>query len=180
MSDRSYRPSRSLSDGSSKVILSRPSPSSRSSDTTDSSYTTSSSASTSVSYASTSLTTPDSSSPRLSPRSSTRTNKLQKKRPSLAPSAYPYALGTSPAALGRSKSTPNGLGYRAPKNRIWSSAEEARIAAEEVDDSGGQDPSLWSSSVSLPSCCVASSLTACMQRGFPSHSLHLPACMHHA
>ncbi|TFK95042.1 hypothetical protein K466DRAFT_475189 [Polyporus arcularius HHB13444] len=143
MSDRSYRPTRSLSDGSSKIILPRPSPSSRSSQTTDSSCTASSSASTTISYASTTLTTPDSESPRLSPRSSTRTNKLQKRRPSVAPSSYPYALGTTSAALGRSKSTPNGLGQRAPKNRIWSSVEEARIAAEEADVSGEQDPSLW-------------------------------------
>ncbi|RPD82198.1 hypothetical protein L226DRAFT_19447 [Lentinus tigrinus ALCF2SS1-7] len=151
MGDRSYRPTRSLSDGSSKVILSRPSPSSRSSDTTDSSCTASSSASTSLSYASTSLTTPDSSSPHLSPRNSTRTNKLQKKRPLLAPSAYPYALGTSSAALGRSKSTPTGLGQRAPKNRIWSSAEEARIAAEEADIFGAQEPSHWYPSPTDPS-----------------------------
>ncbi len=155
MSDRSYRPTRSLSDGSSKIILPRPSPSSRSSQTTDSSCTASSSASTTISYASTTLTTPDSESPRLSPRSSTRTNKLQKRRPSVAPSSYPYALGTTSAALGRSKSTPNGLGQRAPKNRIWSSVEEARIAAEEADVSGEQDPSLWYSPVSSSSRLVA-------------------------
>ena len=149
MGDRSYRPIRSLSDGSTKPPLARPHPSSRSSDTTDSSCTTLSWASTSLSYASTAITTPESaSSPGLSPRNSTRTNKLHKKRPPLAPSAYPSRHS---AALGRSKSTPSGLGQRSPKNRIWSSVEEARYAAESVDESGGQEPSYWHASVRPPS-----------------------------
>ena len=148
MGDRSYRPIRSLSDGSSKVALSRPSPSPRSS-ATDSSCTASSYASTSFSYASTSVTTPDStSSPGLSPRSSISTNKLKKKRPTLAPSAYQYYYDVRSAALGRSKSTPNGLGQRSPRTRLWSSVEEARHAAEEGDPYGGQDPSRWATSVS--------------------------------
>lgn len=150
MSDRSYRPTRSLSDGHSKAPLSRPSPGSRGSTRTDSSYTASSSASTSLSYASTSLTTPDStSSPGLSPRNSTRTNKLRKKRPAVAPSAYPFPPGAHVGALSRSKSTPNGVGQRSPRNRIWSSVEEARHAAEEADGPDGQEPTLWSSSVSF-------------------------------
>ncbi|KAI0756247.1 hypothetical protein C8Q80DRAFT_1264329 [Daedaleopsis nitida] len=150
MGDRSYRPTRSFSDGGSKVPLSRPSPSSRGSANTDSSYTPSSSASTSFSYASTSLTTPDSTSfPGLSPRNSTRTNKLQKKRPSVAPSSYQNPYG---AALGRSKSTPNGLGQRSPRHRIWTSVDEARQAAEEADSTGAQDPSMWHASTEpLPS-----------------------------
>ncbi|TBU25298.1 hypothetical protein BD311DRAFT_502653 [Dichomitus squalens] len=147
MDDRTYRPTRSLSDGSAKSPLARPHPSSRGSDTTDSSCTTLSWASTSVSDASTAITTPESvASPGLSPRNSTRTNKLHKKRPPLAPSAYQYPPGRHSAALGRSKSTPNGLGQRSPKNRIWTSVEEARHAAESVDESGGQEPSYWHAS----------------------------------
>lgn len=151
MGDRSYRPSRSFSDGSTKGPLSRPAPSSRSSGTTESGCTTSSWGSTSLSSTSSPITTPDSaSSPGLSPRNSTRAKKLQKKRPPLAPSSYLYPH-THAAALGRSKSTPNGLGQRTPRHRIWSSVEEARRAAEDADESGGrsgQEPSSRYSAVS--------------------------------
>ncbi|PIL31450.1 hypothetical protein GSI_06151 [Ganoderma sinense ZZ0214-1] len=156
MSDRSYRPSRSFSDGRTKGPLSRPAPSSRSRGTTESGCTTSSWGSTSLSSTSSPITTPDSaSSPGLSPRNSTRAKKLQKKRPPLAPSAYLYPH-THAAALGRSKSTPNGLGQRTPRHRIWSSVEEARRAAEE---SGGQEPSYWYSAESEASSSKPSTLS---------------------
>ncbi|OSD06221.1 hypothetical protein PYCCODRAFT_1423085 [Trametes coccinea BRFM310] len=147
MSDRSYRPARSVSDGG-HVGTKRPAPSSRSSDVTDSSCTTSSSASTAVSSASTALTTPDSTSPSLSPHSSTRsvrTNKLHKRRPPSSPSAgYQYPLGAHAAALGRSKSTPTGLGQRVERSRNWSSVEEARHAAEEAESLRyGPGPTAW-------------------------------------
>ncbi|KAI0639953.1 hypothetical protein C8Q77DRAFT_98327 [Trametes polyzona] len=145
MSDRSYRPTRSVSDGGYSGAK-RPSPSSRSSDATDSSCTTSSS-STAFSYASTALTTPDSTSPSLSPSNSTkgtRTNKLHKRRPPLAPSAAYQDPPGSQTALGRSKSTPNDLGQRAPTSRDWSSVEEARHAAEEGESlEYGPDPTSW-------------------------------------
>ncbi|KAI1793189.1 hypothetical protein LXA43DRAFT_286712 [Ganoderma leucocontextum] len=158
MSDRSYRPSRSFSDGSTKGPLSRQAPSSRSSGTTESGCTTSSWGSTSLSSMSSPITTPDSaSSPGLSPRNSTRANKLQKKRPPLAPSAYLYPH-THAAALGRSKSTPNGLGQYSPRNRIWSSVEEARRAAEDADELGGQEPSYWYSSATESSSSKPSAL----------------------
>lgn len=148
MSDRTYRPSRSFSDGCSRGLVSCPAPASRSSGTTESGCTTSSWGSTSLSSTSSPITTPDSaSSPGLSPRNSTRAMKLQKKRPPLAPSAYLYPY-THAAALGRSKSTPNGLGQRTRRHRIWSSVEEAQRAAEDADESGGQEPLYWYSSVS--------------------------------
>ncbi|KAI0828964.1 hypothetical protein BC628DRAFT_1183310 [Trametes gibbosa] len=147
MSDGSYRPTRSVSDSGHRSIK-RPSPSSRSSDATDSSCTTSSSGSTAVSYASTALTTPDSTSPSLSPRNSTkgtRTNKLHKRRPPLAPSAvYQYPLGASASVLGRSKSTPNDIGQRAQMSRNWSSVKEAQHDAEEADALDyGPNPTSW-------------------------------------
>ncbi|KAI0334396.1 hypothetical protein GY45DRAFT_1242607 [Cubamyces sp. BRFM 1775] len=147
MSDRSYRPTRSASDGG-HVGTKRPSPSSRSSDLTDSSCTTSSSGSTSLSYASTALTTPDSTSPSLSPHNSTRsvrTNKLHKRRPPSSPSAASqYPPGSYRSVLGRSKSTPSGLGQRVERSRNWSSVDEARHAAEEAESLAyGPDPTSW-------------------------------------
>ncbi|KAI8981126.1 hypothetical protein BD414DRAFT_90160 [Trametes punicea] len=147
MSNRSYRPTRSVSDGG-RVSSKRPSPSSRSSDVTDSSCVTSGSANAPLSYPSTAVTTPDSTPPSLSPHSSTRnvrTNKLHKRRPPLAPSAgYQYPPGAFAAALGRSKSTPTGLGLRAERSRNWSSVEEARHAAEDGERLGyGPDPNAW-------------------------------------
>ncbi|KAI0673676.1 hypothetical protein C8Q78DRAFT_1067958 [Trametes maxima] len=147
MSDRFYPPTRSVSDGR-LVGIKRPSPRSQSSHTTDSSCTTSSSASTAQSSASTALTTPDSTPPSLSPHNSTRsvhTNKLHKRRPPPAPSAaYQYPLGASSTALGRSKSTPTGLGQRPQRGRNWSSVEEARHAAEEAESvDSGPDPTSW-------------------------------------
>ncbi|KAH9858341.1 hypothetical protein C2E23DRAFT_719411 [Lenzites betulinus] len=148
MSDRPHRPTRSVSD-SGHSSTKRPSPSSRSSDATDSSgCTTSSSGSTAFSYASTAFTTPDSTSPSLSPRNSTkgaRTNKLHKRRPPLAPSAvYQYPLGAPPSALGRSKSTPNDIGQHAQMSRNWSSVEETERAAEDAEPMDyGPDPTSW-------------------------------------
>lgn len=160
MSDRPYRSTRSVSD-SGHSAAKRPLPSSRSSDTTDSSCTTDSSGSTAFSYASTALTTPDGSPPSLSPRNSTkgvRTNRLHKRRPPLAPSGvYQYPPGGHAAALGRSQSTPDDLGQRAPTRRNWSSVEEARYAAEETDSLAyGPDPTSWYTSVSLLACCALS------------------------
>ncbi|OJT04451.1 hypothetical protein TRAPUB_4721 [Trametes pubescens] len=151
MSDRPYRPSRSVSD-SGHSATKRPLPSSRSSDTTDSSCTTDSSGSTAFSYASTALTTPDASPPSLSPRNSTRgvrANKLHKRRPPPAPSGvYQYPLGGHATALGRSQSTPDDLGQRAPTRRNWSSVEDARYGAQEADSlEYGPDPTSWYTSM---------------------------------
>ena len=149
MASISHRPVRSLSDGSNRAPSLRSSSGARSAGRTDSTYTTSSTASTSQSSTSTTLTTPDSTpSPDLSPRNSVASaKKLRKRRPPVAPSAYPFPPGAPAAALGRSKSTPNGLGQRSPKNRLWSSVSEAR----QPDGSGShaaRDPSMWPASVS--------------------------------
>ncbi|KAI0363151.1 hypothetical protein BV20DRAFT_188702 [Pilatotrama ljubarskyi] len=179
MSNRSYRPTRSVSDGG-LVGTKRPPPSSRSSDTTDSSCTTSSSGSTWLSSASTALTTPESISPSLSPRNSTKsggTNKLHKRRPPLAPSAaYQYPPGARASALGRSKSTPDGLGQRALRSREWSSVEEARHAAEEAEpEEYGPDPTSWYTSVSFLARCALSprvlTCTLCYASPITSHLL---------
>ena len=146
------RPTRSLSDASCAPPH-RPLSGSRDDGRTDSTYTASSTASTSQSSASTNLTTPDStSSPGLSPSNSiVGAKKLRKRRPPVAPSAYPFPPGAQVAALGRSKSTPNGLGQRSPKNRLWAtSVSDARKADGRGSGSQAslQDPPAWPPSVS--------------------------------
>ncbi|KAI0778723.1 hypothetical protein BD413DRAFT_116202 [Trametes elegans] len=182
MSDSFYRPTRSVSDGGHPGAK-RPSPSSRSSDTTDSSCTTSSSASTALSYSSTAPTTPGSTPPSLSPHNSTRSpraNKLHKRRSPLAPSAsYQYPPNAHAAALGRSKSTPIGLGQHARRSKEWSSVDEARHAAEEAEALGhGPDPTSWYTSPTDLSPSRRSTLDPILEvrKKGSSHALAQLAC----